>query len=295
MKKLRILQNKLYPYGYILPLFIILLSFYVLPIIMSLVLGFTKYNIVSSPDFIGLENYKDILTDTMFFASLKNTLVFSFVSVPIQTILALLFGVWLTSRETKIHTFVKGAIFIPVISSMMLIGIIWQVFLTSSASPINMIFDVFGGTAPNWLGDPNLTLFTLIAINIWKNIGYFVVIYISAIMDIDKGVYEAAKLDGASSFSKLKSITIPLLKPTTIMVVFLGIVWSFQTFDLVYTLTNGGPGTRTMTLVLYIYNLAFKQFNAGYAMAVANILLLIVAVISILQKTLLKRDKSKIY
>ncbi|MEG0641396.1 MAG: sugar ABC transporter permease, partial [Clostridium sp.] len=292
MKKLRILQNKLYPYGYILPLFIILLSFYVLPIIMSLVLGFTKYNIVSSPDFIGLENYKDILTDTMFFASLKNTLVFSFVSVPIQTILALLFGVWLTSRETKIHTFVKGAIFIPVISSMMLIGIIWQVFLTSSASPINMIFDVFGGTAPNWLGDPNLTLFTLIAINIWKNIGYFVVIYISAIMDIDKGVYEAAKLDGASSFSKLKSITIPLLKPTTIMVVFLGIVWSFQTFDLVYTLTNGGPGTRTMTLVLYIYNLAFKQFNAGYAMAVANILLLIVAVISILQKTLLKRDKS---
>ncbi|KMT22096.1 ABC-type sugar transport system, permease component [Clostridium cylindrosporum DSM 605] len=280
---------------YILPIGIILFSFYIIPMIMSMVFGFTKYNIMSPAEFIGLENYKGLLTDTMFKDSLKNTLIFSLVSVPFQTIIALIFAVWLTSKESKFYNFVKGVIFIPVISSMLLISVIWKVFLNLQTSPINMIFNIFGATPPNWLGNPSIVLFTLIAINIWKNIGYFVVIYVSAIMDVDRNVYEAAKLDGVNKLQEFKDITLPLLKPTTIMVVFLGVIWSFQTFDLIYNLTGGGPGTRTMTLVLNIYNLSFKDFNAGYAMSVANVLLFIIATVSILQKTLLKRDKSTIY
>ncbi|MEF9951908.1 MAG: sugar ABC transporter permease [Clostridium sp.] len=293
--KNKLTLKKLSPYGYILPIGIILFSFYVIPMIMSIYFGFTQYNGNTPSQFIGLENYKDLLTDSMFKDSLKNTLIFSAVSVPLQTLLALVFAVWLTSKQSKLHNFVKGVIFIPVISSMILIGIIWKVFLNSDSSPLNLIFELFGGTAPSWLGDPRLTLFTLIAISIWKNVGYFVVIYVAGIMDIDRNVYEAARLDGAGKLREFKDITLPLLKPTSIMVVFLGIIWSFQTFELVYYMTGGGPGTRSMTLVLDIYNLAFKQFNVGYAMAVANVLLLIVAIISILQKTLLKKDKSTIY
>ncbi|MEG0128173.1 MAG: sugar ABC transporter permease [Clostridium sp.] len=289
------LLKKLSPYGYILPIGIILFSFYVIPMIMSLYFGFTEYNGNTPAEFIGLANYKDLITDSMFKDSLKNTLIFSVVSVPLQTFIALGFAVWLTSKQSKLHNFVKGIIFIPVISSMILIGIIWKVILTSDSSPLNLIFTMFGATPPNWIGDPHLTLFTLIAISVWKNVGYFVVIYVAGIMDIDRNVYEAARLDGAGKIREFKDITLPLLKPTTIMVVFLGIIWSFQTFELVYYMTGGGPGTRSMTMVLDIYNLAFKQFNVGYAMAVANVLLLVIAIISILQRTLLKRDKSTIY
>lgn len=287
--------KKLYPYGYIIPIGIILFSFYVIPMIMSLIFGFTKYNIINPAEFIGFDNYKDLLKDSIFFASLKNTLIYSCVTVPLQTLVALVIAVWLTSKQSKFYNFVKGVIFIPVITSIILISVIWKVFLTSEVSPINLIFTILGLNPPQWLGDPSIALFTLVGISIWKNVGYFVVIYVASIMNIDKSVYEASKLDGAGKIRELKDITIPLLKPTTVMVVFLGIIWSFQTFDLAYNLTGGGPGTSTMTLVLDIYNLSFKHLNAGYAMAVANILLLIVAICSILQKTLLRKDKSTTY
>lgn len=278
-------------YGYILPLGILLVSFYIIPIFMSLYLSFTKYNIIKQPEFIGLKNYARLFSDKMFIAALKNTAIFTIVVVPVQTILSLIMAVWLTSREkSKWIEFVKGVMFIPVISSMILIAIVWRILLNGDASPLNMIFNVLGFDAPNWIGSTKTALPTMMMIAIWKNIGYFMVIYISGLMDIPQSYYEAAKVDGANKWHQFWNITVPLLKPTSVLVVFMGFIWSLQTFDLVYTLTGGGPGLSTMTMVLHIYNLSFKQFNSGYAMAVANVLFLIIVLVSIGQKKFLKKD-----
>lgn len=285
--------KKLGPYGYLLPLGILLTSFYVIPIIMSFIFSFTKYNIMTPAKYIGLKNYSHIFKDKMFVAALKNTVYFTIVVVPVQTILSLVMAVWLTSREkSKFIEFVKGVMFIPVISSMILISIVWRILLNGDASPLNSIFTMLGFNAPNWLGSSKLALPTMMMISVWKNVGYFMIIYIAGLMDIPQSYYEAAEVDGASKWQVFKKITVPLLKPTTIMVTFIGCIWSLQTFDIVYTLTGGGPGLASMTIVLHVYNLAFKQFNAGYAMAVANVLFLVIAIISILQKKFLQRDKS---
>lgn len=285
--------KNLKPYLYILPLGALLFSFYVLPIIMSIYFSFTKYNIMTPAEFIGLENYKKLLSDRTFLISIWNTIKFALVVVPIQTFLAIILAVWINSRKkTFIGKFAKAVIFIPVIASMISVGVVWKAILSGADSPINQLLGLFNLGPFNFLGDVNLSLYTLMAINIWKNVGYFMVIYMAALMDIPANYYEAARVDGANKFQQFKSITLPLLKPATVMVVFLGSIWSLQVFDLVYSLTGGGPGMSTMTMVMYSYNLNFKNFNSGYAMAVANVLFLIIVIVTIVQKKFLKKDKS---
>lgn len=292
MKRKNIIK-KIKPYGYILPLGILLCAFYVVPIIMSIFFSFTKYNIMAPPTFIGFDNYTKLFADKTLITAIGNTVKFSAVVVPIQTILALVMAVWINKRsESMAAKFAKGAIFIPVLSSMVLIGMVWKSLLSGDASPINQLLSVVGLSASNLLGNSKTALPTLMFISIWKNVGYFMVIYISALMDVPKSYYEASTVDGANKWQEFKNITLPLLKPTTIMVVFLGVIWSLQVFDLVYTLTGGGPGMSTMTIVMHAFNLNFKNFNSGYAMAVANVLFLLIAIASILQKTLIKKDKS---
>ncbi len=280
-------------YLYILPLGILLFSFYVLPIFMSIYFSFTKYNIMTPSEFIGLENYRKLLTDRTFITSIWNTLKFALIVVPIQTFLAIVLAVWINSRKkTLIGKFAKAVIFIPVIASMISVGVIWKAILSGSDSPVNQILSMLNLGPFNFLGDVSLSLYTLMAINIWKNVGYFMVIYMAALMDIPETYYEAARVDGANKVQQFWGITLPLLKPATVMVLFLGSIWSLQVFDLVYSLTGGGPGLSTMTMVMYAYNLNFKNFNSGYAMAVANVLLLIIVLITIVQKKLLKKDNS---
>lgn len=289
MKKLNIK-----PYMYILPLAIILVSFYVIPIIMSFYFGFTKYNIMTPAEFIGFENYKNLLSDKVLRASVVNTVKFAIVVVPVQTFLALILAVWITNKgDSKIAKFAKGSLFIPVLSSMVLIGMVWRTLLNGDTSLISKGLLLFGIESSKLLGSSKTALPTLMAISIWKNVGYFMVIYISAIMNLPKNCYEVSKVDGATKIQEFMKITIPLLKPTTIMVVFLGVIWSLQAFDLIYTVTGGGPGTSTMTIVMHAYNLNFKNFNSGYAMSVANVLFLLISVASILQSKFIERNNSE--
>lgn len=292
--KKRIKRLSIKPYLYILPLAVILVSFYVIPILMSFYFSFTKYNIMTPAKFIGFENYQKLFLDKVFKTSVINTIKFSIVIVPIQTFLALILAVWITNKgNSKVASFAKASLFIPVLSSMVLIGMVWRALLNGDTSIISKLLLVFGIKSSQLLGNSDTALPTLMAISIWKNVGYFMVIYISAIMNLPKNCYEVSKVDGATKIQEFTKITIPLLKPTTIMVVFLGVIWSLQAFDLIYTVTGGGPGTSTMTIVMHAYNLNFKNFNSGYAMAVANILFLLISVASILQSKFIERNKSE--
>lgn len=178
---------------------------------------------------------------------------------------------------------------------MILTAAVWRLLLSGNAEGvINSIIGIFGIKPVNWMGARWPALFSVCLIAIWKNVGYFMVIFYAGMMDIPTALYEAATVDGAGAYRQFRSITLPMLKPITYLVVTLGTIWSFQVFDLVYTLTGGGPGRATMTPVLTIYNSAFKEYKMGYASAVSMLLLAIVLFISLLQKLLfLEKAESK--
>ncbi|MEA4888541.1 MAG: sugar ABC transporter permease [Clostridiaceae bacterium] len=279
-------------YFYILPATIFIFLFSIIPIGMSLFYSFNKFNIIQPMEWIGLDNYKNMFKDPYVIASLKNTIVYALIVVPTTTILSMMIAALITSRSRNIwNGFVKSTLFIPVISSMILVGTLWRIMYNPQVGLINQFLNIFHIDAINWLGSKKLALLSICVVGVWKNVGYFMVIYIAAILDIPRELYEAGRVDGASSIQQFWHITLPMLKPINFLVVILGTIWSFQVFDLVYTMTGGGPGTSTVTLVSTIYNAAFREYKMGYACAVAMMLFAIIIVISILQQQLLNKKE----
>lgn len=273
---------------YVLPSFILIMVFSIIPIIMNIYFSFTKYNVMQPAQFVGLSNYLRMYKDSYIWASLKNTAVFTLVTVPVQTMFSLIFAAVIAELfHSRFGNFVKSSLFVPVIASSILVGTLWSVLL-SPTGVINNLLGLFGIPQINWLGGKFTSLMSVCITSIWKNVGYFLVIYFAGIMNIPRSLYEAAKVDGASPVQCFFYITLPGLSSVTFLVVTLGTIWSFQVFDLVYMMTGGGPGMSTVTLVLTIYNTAFKEYNMGYASAIALLMFVFVLLISSVQKLILK-------
>ncbi len=270
---------------YILPSFAILLVFYLIPIVMSGYYSFTSYNLMTAPKFVGFSNYAKLFQDEYIRDALKNTLIYTIVTVPVQTILALIFAAFLAVKmKNKKGELLRSLIFIPVIASAVTSGAIWSILMDANNGVINRVLTAVGLPAVNWLGSAKVALISVSIVGIWKNVGYFMVICYAGIMGISQEVYEAAKIDGAGNGQIFRMITVPLLKPVIYLSVTLGIIWSFQVFDLSYVMTGGGPGRATVTLVMAIYQQAFKGGNKmGYASAIAMLLLVIIIVINLLE------------
>ncbi len=268
-------------YIYILPSLILILSFSIIPIFMSGFFSFTEYNVMNPPKIVGLANYEKVFQDEYVRAALLNTLKYVLITVPIQTGLSLVFAAFLAMKmQNKSGEFLRSVMFIPVIASAVTSGTIWRTILGTDGGILNNIIGIFGIDPVNWLGDSKTSLISICIVAIWKNVGYFLVIFYAGIMDIPKSLYEAARVDGANTYQQFFKITLPMLKPITSLVVTLGIIWSFQVFDLSYQMTGGGPGYSSVTIVMAIYNAAFKQYKMGYACAMAMLLLMIVLIIN---------------
>lgn len=278
---------------YVLPSFVLLLIFGLIPIFMSVYYSFTDYNVMKAPSFTGIANYTKMFQDAYFIASLKNTLIYVVITVPFQTILSLVFAAFLARKmaSMKAGGFLRSVMFIPVIASAVTAGTIWRIIYNADNGLLNSFLSVFHIPAVNWLGDTKTALISICIVAIWKNVGYFLVIYYAGIMGIPKDIYEASAVDGATSWQQFFKITLPMLKPITYLTVTLGIIWSFQVFDLSYLMTGGGPGKATVTLVMSIYNAAFKQHRMGYACAQAVFLLIVVVVINAIEDKVFKEEK----
>ena len=280
---------------YVLPSFILIMAFCIIPIFMSGYFSFTSYNIMTPPKFVGLENYEKVFQDGYVADAAKNTLLYVLMTVPAQTILSLVFAAFLAYKmQNKTGGFLRSVMFIPVIASAVTAGTIWRIILNTEGGLLNNILNFFHLDSVNWLGSTKTALISICIVAVWKNVGYFLVIYYAGIMGISKDLYEAAKVDGATSIQQFFKITLPMLKPITYLVVTLGIIWSFQVFDLAYLMTGGGPGRATVTLVMGIYNAAFKQYKMGYACAMAMLLLLIVVIINVIENLFFKERKEKV-
>jgi multiple sugar transport system permease protein len=278
---------------YILPSFILLAAFSIIPIFMTVYYSFTDYNMMRAPQLVGLSNYQRVFHDSYMAAAFKNTLVYTAVTVPIQTVASLAIAAFFAAKlQKKGGEFLRSVMFIPVIASAITAATIWRIIFATDGGILNTFLGLFGASKVNWLGDSDVALISICIVAIWKNIGYFMVIYYAGIMAIPKDLYEAATIDGASTMQEFFRITLPLLKPITYLVVTLGIIWSFQVFDLSYQMTGGGPGKSTVTLVMGIYNSAFKQYKMGYASAIAILLLVLILVINLVENLFFKEKEA---
>lgn len=280
---------------YVLPSFILIVTFCIIPIFMSAYFSFTDYNVMTPPTFAGLSNYKKMFSDSYFTAAAKNTLIYVVLTVPFQTIISLAFAAFLANKMSKMKSgqLLRSIMFIPVIASAVTAGTIWRIIYNADNGLLNNLLGIFNIPPVNWLGSTSTALISICIVAVWKNVGYFLVIYYAGIMGISKDLYESARVDGATSMQQFTKITMPMLKPITYLVVTLGIIWSFQVFDLSYLMTGGGPGKSTVTLVMGIYNSAFKQYRMGYACAQAMFLLLVIIVINVIEDKFFKEKEAK--
>lgn len=283
------------PYLYIAPIAIILVIFVIGSVMVSIVLGFTKYNIMTEPVFQGLKNYTKLIADSKFRKALKNTLELMVLIVPLQTVLGIVLSVFLVAnRNHFLGKLANSIVFIPVICAPAVVGVVWRELLNGKIPVVEAFFGLFGIEPSMLLGDAKTALVTVGMVAVWKWMGYYIVIYSSGLLGISNTYYEAARVDGADRVKCFFSITLPLLKPTIILGVFLSVTSSLQCFDLIFNLTGGGPNNASTTLVVYAYSKCFSSGTAGYAMAISNVLFLVVLAVAMLQRNMMKREASEI-
>lgn len=269
---------------FLLPALLGTLIFIVIPVICSFGLSFVQWDLLNPIKFVGFENYREIFHDGLFYKILGNTIVFalstSFFGVIIPLILASILNTKIRGSE-----FFKGAYFLPFITPMVVVGVVWAWIFDPNIGLLNQMLHLH----LNWLYDSNLAMPALIVVSVWKLIGYNMIIFLSSLSAISQSLFEAAKIDGANSFQIFKNVTIPMLSPTIFFVVIITAISSFQVFDLIYLMTQGGPFDSTNVLVYAIYKNAFEYFNVGKASAIAYVLFVIILVLTLIQWSLRKK------
>ena len=271
-------------YLFILPAALLLLVFNVIPLFASFYIS--TLNMVISFDnatFVGMANYREALTDMRFINSIKVTVLFTAVEVPIQMVIGLVMSALLT-KNTFTNKLFRSSYFLPILCSATAIGIMFQIILHSNVGLVTYWIKLLGFGKVNFLNTPGLTLGVVIAVSVWRTFGISTIILISAMQNIPSDYYEAAQIDGAGRIRQFFSITMPSIMPSFWFLLMTRIIGSLQVFDLIYTLTDGGPNFTTETLVAYVYTKAFDSGSRmGYATAMSEFLFLFIMIITLIQ------------
>ncbi|MFW6296034.1 MAG: carbohydrate ABC transporter permease [Halothece sp.] len=285
-------KNALSGYFFLSPALIILGIFVIAPIFYAVFLSLHKVQVLGELDyrFVALRNFSRFFEDERAFIALKNTLEYVLIVVPIQTILALLLALVINAK-IKGNKIFRTIFFFPTITSSAVLTLIF-IWIYNSHGLLNNFLDIFGLPTYNWLGNPHIALKAIMLMNIWSSAPFFMVIYLAALQDIPDYVYEAAKIDGANALDRFFNITLPLLKPVTFFIVAIGIIGTFQLFDQSYILSggSGGPNNSTLTIVLLIYQYAFKNLDMGYAAALGLMLAIVILITTLIQRRFFKGE-----
>ena len=280
MKKQAFWRNiKVVPYLYILPNMILFMVFMIIPVFMALYYSFMDWKGIGDPVFTGLENYQWLFTDDTFWKSLWNTAYYTLATVPFIMVLAL-FLAMLLNMALPLKGVFRAAIYLPAVVSTVVVGMIFTWLFQDQVGLINYLLNLLGVESIQWANDPKFAMIMLVAATIWQRTGYNMVIYLAGLQGISQEYYEAAIVDGASNWQRFRYLTLPLLKTTHVFVMITCIIHSFRSFDLVYTMTKGGPLNSTKTMVMYIYELAFTRSQFGRASAAGVALFTIMVVLT---------------
>jgi multiple sugar transport system permease protein len=276
-------RNTLVGLSFILPNFMGFLILILIPVIFSLVLSFMEWDGFNPMNFIMFENFITIFKDRVFRGAIWKTGYYSLFTVLLSLSASLGLAVLLNKKLVG-KGFFRSAIFFPYVASIVAVSVVWNALFQKDFGPINGFLKMIGiAKPPGWTASVDWVIPALIIVSVWKNMGYFMIVYLAALQDIPYSLYEASTIDGANKRQQFFSITFPLLAPSTFFVLMMLTINSFKIFDLVYMMTEGGPGNASTMLSQYIYNQAFISWNYGKASAAAMILFLIVGTITVLQ------------
>jgi multiple sugar transport system permease protein len=281
-RRRRLQQRQIVPYIFILPNILLFLVFVLGPVAFSFAMSLMKWQALSPGTFIGLRNYENLLTDEVFITALRNTILYSIGTVVPMLAFGLAVALILDSRLTG-RTFFRVAVYLPVVISWVAGSVLWRLIFIHPNGVLNNLLSYVGIPAQLWTNDPVLALPAIMFLSFWKGLGFNVIIYLAGLQTIPATLYEAAMIDGASKWQSFWKITLPLLKPTTLFSLVIGIIGSFEVFVPVYLMTNGGPGFASMVLVMAVYRSAFQMYEMGYASAISVILFLMILLVSWLQ------------
>lgn len=270
--------------------------FFVLPVLAAFVLSFTDFDIYALGNwhytrFVGFQNYLRILDTPLFWTALKNTFYFVLVGGPLSVAVSLGTAMMVNSKLARFKAFYRTVFFLPVVSSLIAVAIIWRYLYHPAHGLLNYGLSFFGIAPVDWLGDPAIAMPAIIVMAVWKNFGYNMLIFIAGLQNIPEDLYEAAHLDGAGWWQQFREITLPMLKPTTVFVVMITIIGYFQLFAEPYVMTQGGPLNSTTSIVLLMYEQGFRWWSMGYAAAIAFVLFVIILFFTMLQMLLQRSVK----
>ena len=268
--------------------------FFFIPVIAAFLLSFTDFDIYSLANFhyarfVGFRNYVRLFDDPLFWKACVNTLYFLLVGGPLSIAVSLAAALLLNSKLVRFKTFFRLAYFAPVVTTLVAVSVVWRFVYHPRFGLLNYALSFFGITSIDWLGDPRWAMPAIILMAVWKNFGYNMIIFIAGLQNIPGELYEAASIDGASAWQRFKSITIPMLAPTTLFISVITMIGYFQLFAEPYVMTQGGPLNRTLSIVLYMYQQGFRWWNMGYSAAIAFVLFAVILVASLIQSRLQKR------
>ena len=277
-------------YLFVLPSLIGFVVFYAVPAVRAVMISFTEWNLLRAPRNVGLDNYERLLADPLFWNAMKVTGLYVIYNIPLQVVLGLFLAVAM-HRLTQ-SMIIRGVLVLPYLVSNVVIGLAFLWILDPILGTANMLLGWFGVPRQPFIGSPDQALASIAGINIWRHMGFTALLFYAGLQSIPKSLYEAATIDGAGEGRLFLHISLPLLRPVTVFVLVTSVIGSFQIFDTIAVMTQGGPVNATRAIVWYIYENAFQFFRMGYASALSVVLFLILITITILQMRLLQGNRS---
>jgi multiple sugar transport system permease protein len=288
-------RQDLVGWGFAAPFVILFGVFLALPILASFVLSFSSFGLrdFQNPlgaSFVGLDNYARLLSDAKFWKALGNTAYFVLVGVPLTLGIGLLIASAVSRGITRFRTAFRVGYYLPVITSIVAIAVVWRFLLNPDIGLINVLLRNVGIDGPDWLASRTLAMPSIIAMAVWRNLGFAMVVFIAGLQAIPAMLYEAAAIDGAGRWQAFRHVTLPMLRPTILFMLVITTIGYLQLFEEPFVMTDGGPLDATLSVTMYMYQQGFEFFKQGYASAVAYVLFVIVAVIAFLQFRFLRTD-----
>ena len=288
-------RQDLIGWSFAAPFVILFGIFLALPIIAAFALSFTSFGLrdLDNPigtTVVGVQNYTDLLSDPKFWKSLGNTIYFVVVGVPLTLALGLVVANALSRGITRFRTVFRVGYYLPVITSIVAIAVVWRFLLNPDVGLINILLRNFGLTGPNWLASSALAMPSIIAMAVWRNLGFAMVVFVAGMQAIPAMLYEAASIDGAGRWQAFRYVTLPMLRPTILFMLVITTIGYLQLFEEPFVMTDGGPLDATLSVTMYMYQQGFEFFHQGYASAIAYVLFVIVAIVAFLQFKFLRSD-----
>ena len=279
-------------YLFLLPAYLLMLVFLAYPLVRSLLLSMYEWNGINRPEFVGLENFRRIITeDDTFYQALKNNVIFSVLTTGGTVILGFLLALSIERRVRGWNLF-KVIYFLPVMMSSTVVGLLWGRLFDPTYGPINALARSLGwANPPVWLGSPGVALYAIIVVTIWQYAGFPMIMFLSAIENIPLDINDAATLDGVTWWQRALRVTLPLVMHVVLVMVMVQLIFSFKVFDIIWAMTSGGPGGATTVLGIYLYRSAFEFTEFGYGSAVAVLMFIIIFVMSTVYLRLFRPDQ----